>query len=419
MLQTGLAVSLAAPRGCRLTGSRLVDPKLRLAARERDRGSTGRTHLFNQMSASRQTAWYKHACALFILGLVAGPASAERGREAADSPLAEQGRHIYVQGILPDGSPLLARRPEGFVLEGRYAACVTCHRESGMGSTEGLLDSTVLVPPVAGPVLFAAARFHGSYLNRVHHWVPNAAWERAITRGAYDEASLARSLRDGLDPDGRALVAPMPRYDLDDEAVSALAAYLRRLSAEPAPGVAPDELHLATVVTPDAPAGRAEAVVGVLQAWSASSRAYGGAWDLQVWQLIGPPETWQAQLEEHYLQRPVFAVLSGAGGAEWTPVHRFCEENAIPCLLPVVDVAPDGDPGFYPVYFSPGVTLEARLLASHLNAERAGVRPTGEIVQVFADADRPTGGGGCRGEPPAWKHHPSPAPANGPGRRSE
>jgi hypothetical protein len=81
----------------------------------------------------------------------------------------------------------------------------------------------------------------------------------------------------------------------------------------------------------------------------------------------------------------VFAILSGAGGAEWTPVHRFCEQNRIPCLLPVVDVAPEADPGFYPVYFSPGVTLEARLLASHLNAEGARGRPTGQVVQLFAD----------------------------------
>ena len=68
---------------------------------------------------------------------------------------------------------------------------------------------------------------------------PTRAWERALTRGAYDEASLARSLREGLDPDGRLLVAPMPRYALDDQAVAALAAYLRGLSAEAAPGVEP------------------------------------------------------------------------------------------------------------------------------------------------------------------------------------
>jgi hypothetical protein len=68
------------------------------------------------------------------------------------------------------------------------------------------------------------------------------------------------------------------------------------------------------------------------------------------------------------------------------PVHRFCEQNRIPCLLPVVDVAPGGDAGFYPVYFSPGVTLEARLLARLLAAQRAAGQPSRRLVQMFADA---------------------------------
>ena len=171
-----------------------------------------------------------------------------------------------------------AERPEGFALEGEQAACVTCRRHSGMGSVEGSIDRTILVPPVAGPLLFAPTRFHGTFLDPSHHSVPNPARARALTRGAYDENSLARSLREGLDPDGQQLVAPMPRYDLDDQAISALAAYLRRLAAEQAPGVEADALHLATLVTPDAPAGYADAVLGVLRGWSAASKASGSDW---------------------------------------------------------------------------------------------------------------------------------------------
>jgi hypothetical protein len=69
-------------------------------------------------------------------------------------------------------------------------------------------------------------------------------------------------------------------------------------------------------------------------------------------------------------------------------VHRFCEETEVPCVLPVLDVAPQGDPDFYSLYFSPGVTLEARLLARHLAPDvkggRANSMPT--IVQVYSDA---------------------------------
>ena len=190
----------------------------------------------------------------------------------ADSDLVEAGRQIYEQGLLEDGTPLVALRPEGFRLEGEYAACVGCHRRSGMGSVEGNVGNTVLVPPIAGPLLFAGGRFSIVPLDPSHHYIPNAAWERALTRSAYDRATLTRALRDGLDPDGRPLVSPMPRYDLDPRSLAALNAYLAQLTSERDPGVANDALHLATVITSDADPGHVEAVTRVLDEWSDFAR---------------------------------------------------------------------------------------------------------------------------------------------------
>lgn len=320
--------------------------------------------------------------ALTTVGAVAGPPP-DQGPDAA---LAELGRRIYQDGRLPDGRPLKALRPEGFVLEGEHAACVTCHRESGMGSVEGSLEKTVLVPPLAAGLLFLPARFHGTFLNSAHHWVPNAAWARSLTRGAYDQTSLARSLREGLDPEGRPIGPPMPRYALDDQSVAALAAYLARLSAEPAPGVEDGELHLAAVITPDAPAGHADSVMGVLEAWSRTSRASGRNWRLHRWVLSGPSEGWADQLGAFYRARPVFALLSGVGGAQWGPVQGFCEANRVPCILPVLEAAPEAAPGFYSVYFSPGVGLEARLLAAHVAGGSDQPDPSPQIIQVVSDA---------------------------------
>ena len=302
------------------------------------------------------------------------------------SSQAEAGRRIYEEGILPDGSPLRAVRPEGFVLEGPYAACATCHRRSGMGTVEGSVKESVLVPPVAGPLLFAPARFSGTFLDPEHHWVPNQAWGRALTRSAYDEKSLGRAVREGVDPDGHALVAPMPRYALDDGAVSALAAYLRGLSAAPAPGVEPATLHLATVLTPDVPPEQADAVVGVVRTWVASSRALAKTWKLHLWRLSGPPRQWEQELNALYREQPVFAVLSGAGAAEWGPVQRFCEANRVPCVLPSVEVAPADENHYYSVYFSPGVTLEGEVLDSFLKSSGAAGQSARKILQVYSDA---------------------------------
>jgi hypothetical protein len=110
-------------------------------------------------------------------------------------------------------------------------------------------------------------------------------------------------------------------------------------------------------------------------------------WRLHVWQLTGAPETWEAQLDQRQRAEPVFAVISGLAGATWEPVHRFCERQAIPCLLPNVDLPVVAPGDFYPVYFSQGVLLEAQLVAARLAQAKSENTIRGRIVQVFRDGD--------------------------------
>ena len=300
----------------------------------------------------------------------------------SDSPqedLVEAGAAIFHDGVLPDGSPLVAMRPEGFTLEGEYAACATCHRRSGMGSVEGLVDSAILVPPLVGPVLFRPALYAESFLDESHYYVPHPSWRRAMTRPAYDKHTLAASLRDGLNSAGEPIGAPMPRYDLDDAAAQALTAYLRQLGSEASPGVTDEIMHIATVIAGDANPARAEAVLGVLNTWASTARGGGLPWQLHTWSLNGPADTWQAQLDSYYDKQPVFAVLSGAGASTWQPVHDFCEQSELPCIMPVVDLTPLDRAAHFSAYFSPGIGLEARILAKYL-------QDSGKVVrQRFGD----------------------------------
>ncbi len=87
---------------------------------------------------------------------------------------------------------------------------------------------------------------------------------------------------------------------------------------------------------------------------------------LHVWELAGAPDTWEKQLSERLALEPVYAILSGLGGSNWAPIHHFCEREAIPCLLPNVDLPVVAEGDFYPVYFSKGVVLEAQLAAHWL-----------------------------------------------------
>jgi len=107
-------------------------------------------------------------------------------------------------------------------------------------------------------------------------------------------------------------------------------------------------------------------------------------WQLHVWELSGAPATWEAQLRKHLAAEPVFAVISGLGGSNWGPVHRFCEAQSLPCLFPNVEAPVGHDSDFYSVYFSRGVLLEAQLIARELAEAREPIR---RVVQVFRAGD--------------------------------
>lgn len=292
------------------------------------------------------------------------------------APGARAGAGIYRDGHAPGGAPLEAIVQGEVAVTGAQLSCAACHGRSGLGQIEG----QVVAPPVSAPFL------------------GQPRTSRARSRPAYDDATLARAIREGIDAGGHPLDPLMPRYRIGDQDLAALLGYLRTLGAAPSPGASAEAFHFATVVTPDAPAAAREATLGVLRAWFAAKTAgqrdlrqrHGprwpeafGDWVLHEWALSGPPATWGAQLEARYRHHPVFALVSGAG-REWGPVHAFCEAHAIPCILPNVDTPPPPQQGGYALYFSRGAVLEAEAIAGHLAA--AGAR---RIEQVY----RPGGAG--------------------------
>src|SRR5689334_3880836 len=92
-------------------------------------------------------------CLAAVLGLemLHAPAAAATAVKGPDSaPIINIGAAIYRQGILPSGGALQAQREPGMHIEGAGAACVNCHRRSGLGMMEGRKT----IPPIAGRYLF-------------------------------------------------------------------------------------------------------------------------------------------------------------------------------------------------------------------------------------------------------------------------
>lgn len=330
----------------------------------------------------------------FIIGLglllwqLAGSGLAHAQAQAGDD-LVAAGRAIYLLGRLPGGGALQGTR-YGTAVRGAAAACVTCHRRSGMGSVEG----DQLISPVTGNALFQARGRVVATMDPVRGKLLNQGHE------PFSEDDFSRVVREGTHPSGRMLNELMPRFALGEPELRALSAYLRTLSTEPSPGAEDNLVRLATIVAPDVSEERRKAFLDTLQA--AVSQKNGSTmpgkrhmvmaaeftmkterhWDLQVWQLSGPPETWRAQLQQFYQASPVFAVLSGLSDGTWAPVHQFCEDTQLPCWFPVVEAPPvEASQSFYSIYFSRGVLLEADVLARQLKQMDRAHRPA-RVVQV-------------------------------------
>ena len=337
------------------------------------------------------TPWTRHALAS-LCALALGATVVAGVKPVA--PVPEPGETIYLRGVLPSGALLRGERESGVPVVGVGAACVNCHRRSGLGAAEG----RGFIPPITSQFLF-----HQRVGNMDDSDLPYVDGAR-LNREPFTEASLAEAIRHGVGADGKPLSVLMPHYVLNDTEMSALTGYLNELTKTHVPGVDADVLQFATIITPDADPVKAKATLSVLNDYFAEKNAAARAisprmhsyhkmmfkvtrrWQLHVWELHGAAATWESQLRQRLTAEPVFAVLSGVGGKNWAPIHHFCQQAKLPCLFPNVELPVVAEDDFYSLYFSRGVLLEAGLIAQQLVDHQNSTIPR-RIVQVYRDGD--------------------------------
>jgi hypothetical protein len=323
------------------------------------------------------------------------------------SPASQQltAESIYREGTLPSGTAVRAKRDIGgqiVSMEGAAVACANCHKRSGLGSIEGHIVS----PPITGKYLFRLPALNAQDLT-----MPHVATFRAA-HPPFTRMTLARAIREGIDPDGHVLNNLMPRFELSDAQMALLTDYLETLSPTTSAGVDSETLHFATVITPDVEPTQRQAMLSVLTQFFADQgrgehlyfdgKLIGHAaeqgfadiphlntqrkWKLHVWELSGAADSWEQQLRSKLAAQPVFALLAGLGSAHWAPIHHFCEEQAVPCLFPNLDVPVLAEQDFYPLYYSKGVFLEAGLMADALRVSLTTHRLQ-RVIQIFRAGD--------------------------------
>lgn len=331
-----------------------------------------------------------------LLLLLAGSVSA--GQQDAELRLGEQ---MYRQGLLPSGEPMPGTVQGDIPIDGSMFSCESCHLRSGLGSNEG----RIITMPTNAAKLYRPL-YRGSEVE--------TNWPRErispplrgnLVRPAYTDETLARAIWSGIGAGGRRLDPTMPQYDLTPEQMRILVNYLKTLSRDFSPGVSPTTITLATVVTEGVDAGERQVMLQTLEAFirdrnslsrnNVNRARYGPFFhqemdvsfrklELLVWELKGAPETWPAQLQEHYRRQPVFALVGGLAAGSWEPIQRFCEVQRLPAIFPFTRQPYLPQDNWYTSYISRGPYHEGTSAARYLsNPDNPYHRQ--QVVMIYGD----------------------------------
>jgi ABC-type branched-subunit amino acid transport system substrate-binding protein len=279
--------------------------------------------------------------------LAAAPASALDLTERELS-----GKRVYLTGESPTGGEIVVKLGrDGSTLPGSAAPCGSCHGADGQGRPEGgVRPSAVVWSELTKP-------YGHSHLGGRKH-------------PPFTDATLARSLRDGLDPAGNPLDVSMPRYAISDDDLGSLLAYLRRLEEDLDPGITSGGLRIGTVL----PTSGALADVGlpmraVLSGWFDALNLRGGVHGRKIQLVVAGYDSDRADgveaARELLRQGDVFALVSGLFPAAEPEVAVLVGEARVPMVGPFSLFARNDDvAGPWIFHPSGGLGEQARVLAA-------------------------------------------------------
>lgn len=239
----------------------------------------------------------------------------------------ERGRQVYMETTSPSGGEIVAVLGEGTEIPGSAVPCSGCHGRDGRGRPEGGVAPTDVT---------------WKNLTRPYGLV-RATGQRVPP---YDEASLAKSIAEAVDPAGVSFHVAMPRYRMSREDMDDLIAFLKGLGEVPDPGVGESEVRIALPPPPPGPlTGMGDAVRAAVAARFAEVNREGGVFGRRL-ELV-PMET------EAFAAVAPFAA-EPFGKAEMPAIGPLTQH-------PREDVAVNR----HVFYLFPGIAEQAGALARH------------------------------------------------------
>lgn len=142
-----------------------------------------------------------------VSGLFGGPSVA--------GTFSSTGQQIFYTGATTAGPiprTVAGGGMTGFGMMGNVA-CVDCHGEDGRGGRVGMMFGSVDIPDIRYSTLSTTRSENGT------------------TVPAWTDSDIAHAVRDGVEPNGQPLKAPMPRWAMTDAELADVISYLKELSA--------------------------------------------------------------------------------------------------------------------------------------------------------------------------------------------
>lgn len=276
------------------------------------------------------------------------------GTHAANLSLqAERGKRIYFEGTSPSGEPITARvGADAIALPAQAVPCANCHGSDGRGRPEGGVFPTDIT---WGHLVKSYGHQH-SYGR--HH-------------PAFNEATVALAITQGLDPAGNPLDLAMPRYRMAEGDLDALVAYLNRLDSDTDPGLSPSSIHLATLLPLSGHlASMGDAMHAIMMAYIQDLNASGGLHGRRIRLEVIPygdsPLEALANVQQAIRETEIFALVGGYSVGLEAELARLLGEEHLPLVGPFT-LQPYVEQGFdrYTFYLYPGLEQLSRVLVDY------------------------------------------------------
>ena len=306
------------------------------------------------------------AIAILLLHGIVFPISVS-AQESVLSEAQERGKYVYETGKSRKRRIITANLQAGAPpVPAEILPCMNCHGADGRGAEE----YTEVAPLNINWFAMVQSGQH-THAKRSH--------------AAFDEASVARSIVDGVDPDGNPLDAAMPRYNISDDDMADLIEYLKIMDSQADPGMTNDSIRLGTVLPMEGQhAGLGNTMRDVIEAYFSTVNAAGGVHGRELELVVGPwgstddPVIWAAR--DLVDRDPVFALVSGYVPGYDAEFEALADEKKIPLVGPYTALPPrkddahdddhhHDDGGHYSFYSVAGLQHQAEILVEAAAAD--------------------------------------------------